>query len=78
MCPDLTARRRRPTGAAVALAIGALLTAGSAVAAAQSTPVSPSNDVAVSPPPPSQPTRANGNTKHTTRLYGKDAYQEAV
>jgi hypothetical protein len=75
---DLTARRRLPAGAAVVLAIGALLTAGSAVAAAQSTPVSSPDDVALSPPPPSQPTRANGNTKHTTRLYGKDAYQEAV
>jgi hypothetical protein len=32
----------------------------------------------VSPPPPSQPTRANGNTKYTTRLYGKNAFQEAV
>jgi hypothetical protein len=39
----------------------------------------PSDDsAAVSPPPPSQPTRANGNTKHTTRLYGKDAFHEAV
>jgi hypothetical protein len=73
--PDLTNRRRRPTGAAVVLAIGALLvTAGSAVAG----PSPSSEDAAVSPPPPSQPTRANGNTKHTTRLYGKNAFQKAV
>ena len=65
MPADLAPRRRRPTGAAVVRAIGArLVTAGSAVAAAPSP--SPDN-VAVSPPPPSQPTRANGNTKHTTR-----------
>jgi hypothetical protein len=77
--PDLTACRRRPTTAAVVLTIGALLvTAGSAVAAAPSTPVSSADDTAMSPPPPSQPTRANGDTKHTTRLYGKNAYQEAV
>ncbi|MEA2233285.1 MAG: hypothetical protein QOD83_3101 [Solirubrobacteraceae bacterium] len=76
MPAHLTARRRRPTGAAVVLAIGTLLvTAGSALAAAQAP--SP-DDAAVSPPPSSQPTRANGNTKHTTRLYGKNAFQEAV
>jgi hypothetical protein len=68
-----TAHRRRRMRAAVGIAIGALLaTAGSAVAQP------PSPDVAVSPPPPSQPTRANGNTKHTTRLYGTDAFQKAV
>jgi hypothetical protein len=73
---DLAARRRRPAGAAVVLAIGArLVTAGSAIAAAPSP--SPDN-VAVSPPPPRQQTRASGNTKHTTRLYGKHAFQEAV
>ena len=32
----------------------------------------------VSPPPPSQPNRANGNTKHTTRLWGSNPFQEAV
>jgi hypothetical protein len=32
----------------------------------------------VSPPPPNQPNRANGNTKHTTRLWGSDPFQEAV
>jgi hypothetical protein len=32
----------------------------------------------VSPPPPGQPNRANGNTKHTTRLWGSDPFQEAV
>src|SRR4051795_1525081 len=70
----LTVRRRHRTPAAALLSIGALLvTAGGAVAQSGS-----GDDVAVSPPPPSQPTRANGNTKHTTRLYGKDAYQEAV
>jgi hypothetical protein len=75
MPPDLTVRRRRHTAAAVALSIGALLvTAGSAGAQNASS----SDDVATSPPPPSQPTRANGNTKYTTRLYGKNAYQEAV
>jgi hypothetical protein len=74
--PHLTARRRRRTGAAAVLAVGALLvTAGSSLAAP---PASSSDDTAVSPPPPSQPTRANGDTKHTTRLYGKDAFQEAV
>jgi hypothetical protein len=73
--PDLTARRRRSTGAAAVLAIGALLvTAGSAVAGTFPSP----DDSAVSPPPPSQPTRANGDTKYTTRLYGKSAFQEAV
>jgi hypothetical protein len=73
--PDLTARPRRSTAAAVILAVGALLvTAGSAAAAASPS----SDDSAVSPPPPSQPTRANGDTKHTTRLYGKNAFQEAV
>lgn len=75
MPPDLTPRRRRTTGAAVVLAIGALLaTAGSAFAGTFAVP----DDAAVSPPPPSQPTRANGNTKHTTRLYGKNAFQKAV
>ncbi|MEA2182985.1 MAG: hypothetical protein QOF69_2170, partial [Solirubrobacteraceae bacterium] len=75
---DLITRRRRPMGAAAGLAIGALLVAaGSAIAAAPPTPVS-GDDVAMSPPPPSQPTRANGNTKHTTRLYGRNAFQEAV
>jgi len=57
------------------LAIGALLvTAGSALAGPFPSP----DDAAVSPPPPSQPSRANGNTKHTTRLYGQNAYQKAV
>jgi hypothetical protein len=76
--PDLTNRRRCRTGAAAVLAVGALLfTAGSAGAAV--TFQVPSGDSpAVSPPPPSQPTRANGNTKHTTRLFGKDAFHEAV
>src|SRR3977135_2117352 len=32
----------------------------------------------VSPPPPGQPNRANGNTKYTTRLWGNDPFQEAV
>src|SRR5437588_12587061 len=32
----------------------------------------------VSPPPPGQPNRANGNTKHTTRLWGGNPFQEAV
>ncbi|MEA2158424.1 MAG: hypothetical protein QOD66_804 [Solirubrobacteraceae bacterium] len=69
-----TARRRRSMGAAVGLAVTALLaTAGSAVAQSPS----PSG-MAVSPPPPSQPTRANGDTKYTTRLYGNDAFQKAV
>jgi hypothetical protein len=69
-----TARRRRRLGAAVGIVIGALLaTAGSAVAQS----LSPTG-VAVSPPPPSQPTRANGDTKYTTRLYGTNAFQKAV
>jgi hypothetical protein len=73
--PDLTVRRRRFPGAAVVLAVGALLvTAGSAGAITYPSPT----DSAESPPPPSQPTRANGDTKHTTRLYGKSAFQEAV
>ncbi len=77
MPPDLITRRRRRTGAAVVLAAGALLfTAGSAGASLFSVPADDSP--AVSPPPPSQPTRANGNTKHTTRLYGRDAFHEAV
>jgi hypothetical protein len=73
--PDLTGRRRLSTGAAVVLSVGALLvTAGSTAAAQFPSP----DDAAASPPPPSQPTRANGDTKHTTRLYGKTAAQEAV
>jgi hypothetical protein len=32
----------------------------------------------VSPPPPGQPNRANGNTKYTTRLWGNDPFEEAV
>jgi hypothetical protein len=32
----------------------------------------------VAPPPPSQPSRANGNTKYTTRLWGSNPFQEAV
>jgi hypothetical protein len=68
------ARRRRRLGAAVGIVIGALLaTAGSAVAQSP-----PPTGVAVSPPPPSQPTRANGDTKYTTRLYGTNAFQKAV
>jgi hypothetical protein len=31
-----------------------------------------------SPPPASQPNRANGNTKYTTRLWGANPFQEAV
>jgi hypothetical protein len=70
----LTTRRLWRVCAGVVLAIGALLaTSGSAVAQPPS-----ADDVAVSPPPPSQPTRANGDTKHTTRLYGKTAFQKAV
>ena len=77
MPPDPTPRRRRRTGAAVVLMTGALLvTAGSASAAVFARPAQDSP--AVSPPPASQPTRANGNTKYTTRLYGKDAFHEAV
>jgi hypothetical protein len=72
--PTLNHRRRRKTGAAVFLTIGALLTTAGPAAAGSSSP----DDTAVSPPPPSQPTRANGNTKQTTRLYGTNAYQEAV
>jgi hypothetical protein len=69
-----TPRRRRRLGAAVGVAIGALLaTAGSAVAQSPS----PTGG-AVSPPPPSQPTRANGDTKYTTRLYGTTPFQKAV
>jgi hypothetical protein len=76
--PDLTTRRRRRTGAAVVLATGALLlSAGSASAGTYF--ATPSDDSpAMSPPPPSQPTRANGNTKHTTRLWGENAFQKAV
>ncbi|HWC86132.1 MAG TPA: hypothetical protein VG388_06315 [Solirubrobacteraceae bacterium] len=69
-----TARRRRRMGAAVGIAIVALLaTTGSAVAQSPS-----SNGAAVAPPPPGQPTRANGDTKYTTRLYGATPFQEAV
>jgi hypothetical protein len=77
--PDLTGHRRRLTGAAaVVLTAGALLaTAGSAFAGTFFA-VPDADSPAVSPPPPSQPTRANGNTKYTTRLYGKDAFHEAV
>ena len=32
----------------------------------------------MSPPPASQPSRANGNTKYTTRLWGGNAFQQAV
>jgi hypothetical protein len=79
MPPDLTTRLRRLSGAAVVLAIAALLViAGSALARASHRQSPSSDDAAVSPPPPSQPTRANGNTKHTTRLYGKSAFQKAV
>jgi len=74
--PDVPARRRSLTGAAAVLAIGALLaTAGSAAAG---TYFAVPDDEALSPPPPSQPTRANGNTKHTTRLYGTNPFQKAV
>jgi hypothetical protein len=77
--PDLTGHRRRLTGAAaVVLTAGALLaTAGSAFAGTFFA-VPDADSPAVSPPPPSQPTRANGNTKHTTRLYGEDGFHEAV
>jgi hypothetical protein len=69
-----TARRRRRLGAAVGIAIGALLaTTGSAVAQSASP-----TGMAVSPPPPSQPTRANGDTKYTTRLYGDTPFEKAV
>jgi hypothetical protein len=69
----LTPRRLWRLCAGVAVAIVALFAAsGSAVA--QSSP----NERAESPPPPSQRTRANGNTKHTTRLFGKSAFQKAV
>jgi hypothetical protein len=74
--PHPNARRRRFTGAAVALTIGALLVPAGAGAAVFARPAQDSP--AVSPPPPSQPTRANGNTKYTTRLYGTDAFHEAV
>jgi hypothetical protein len=70
--PVLSTRRHWRSAAAVVVAIGALASSGSAVAQ------SPSDEVAESPPPPSQPTRANGNTKHTTRLFGKSAAQKAV
>jgi hypothetical protein len=73
--PNLSARRRRRTGAAVVLTIGGLLaTAASAVAGPFPVP----DEGAVSPPPPSQPSRANGNTKHTTRLSGESPFQKAV
>jgi hypothetical protein len=69
-----TARRRLRIGAAVCIAAGALLvTAGSAVAQSPSP-----GRAAVSPPPPSQPTRANGDTKYTTRLYGATPFEKAV
>jgi hypothetical protein len=60
--------------AGVGLVIAALL-ASAASALAQ--PPS-ADEVAESPPPPSQPTRANGDTKHTTRLFGRSAFQKAV
>jgi hypothetical protein len=75
--PAHPARRRRRTGVAVLFATCALLaTAGSAGASRTYFAVPP--DSAAAPPPPSQPTRANGNTKHTTRLYGENAFQDAV
>jgi hypothetical protein len=69
-----------PTHRLVRTCAGAILVAGALFATAGSAVAqSPSpDDVAASPPPPSQPTRANGDTKYTTRLYGKDAYQKAV
>jgi hypothetical protein len=70
----LTTRGLWRSCAGVALLIGALLAiSGSAIAQPPS-----SDEVAESPPPPSQPTRANGDTKHTTRLFGKSAAQKAV
>jgi hypothetical protein len=76
--PDLTTRRRRRTGAAAVLAVGAMLVTAGSAAAGTFFAVPDPDSPAVSPPPPSQPTRANGNTKHTTRLYGEDAFHEAV
>jgi hypothetical protein len=68
-----TARRRLRMGAAVGIATGVALLAAAGSAVAQS----PSQH-AVSPPPPSQPTRANGDTKYTTRLYGATPFEKAV
>jgi hypothetical protein len=79
MPPDHAGRRRRSTVLAVLLALGALLvTAGSASASRTFFATPQGDSPAVAPPPPSQPTRANGNTKYTTRLFGKDPFHEAV
>jgi hypothetical protein len=77
--PPPTPRRRRRTGAAAVLASGALLFSASSAAAAGTFFATPDpGSSAESPPPPSQQTRANGDTKHTTRLYGRNAFQKAV
>ncbi|MCW3002677.1 MAG: cell wall-binding repeat-containing protein [Conexibacter sp.] len=69
---------RRRAGAAAILVIAAALLAMAASATAARRAQAPDDDRAVSPPPPSQPTRANGDTKHTTRLFGNTAAQKAV
>lgn len=43
-----------------------------------SRPRSEESGVLVSPPPPGQPNRATGDTKYTTRLWGENAFQQAV
>jgi hypothetical protein len=73
----LAAGLRRRAGAAAVLVIAAALLATAATATA-ARPAQAPDDLAVSPPPPSQPTRANGNTKHTTRLFGVTPAQKAV
>jgi hypothetical protein len=73
----LAASLRRRAAAAAILVIAAALLAMVASATAARRAQAPDDQV-VSPPPPSQPTRANGNTKHTTRLYGRTAAQKAV
>jgi hypothetical protein len=85
MSSPLTARGRWRTAFCV-LIVGAFLAIASSALAASSSPTpipssqehSEESGTLVSPPPPGQPNRANGNTKYTTRLWGNDPFQEAV
>src|ERR1700756_661342 len=76
---------RRRVGPLILVVAAALVAASTAVAASPSAHAIRSSHryaeesgTLVSPPPPGQPNRANGNTKHTTRLWGSNPFQEAV
>jgi hypothetical protein len=94
LSPALPIPRRRAAVAAAFAVGSLLAASGSAVAAppppkfarhqqvhakthVRKAPVT-NEDLATSPPPPSQPTRANGDTKYTTRLFGTTPAQKAV